>query len=46
MNFNKNEADMHNMFLKESHARSNYSHNIRMKKGTGEDFYKDDETEK
>ncbi len=46
INFNKNEADMHNMFLKESHARSNYSRKIRMKMDTDKDFYEDGETKK
>ena len=41
ISFNKNEADMKNMFMKEQSSRRNYSQNIREKKNTTDDFYKD-----
>ena len=41
MFFKKNEADMKKMFLKEQSSMRNYSQNIRVKKDTGSDFYKD-----
>ena len=39
--FNKNEADMKAMFVKEQSSRRNYSEKIREKKDTGDDFYKE-----
>jgi len=39
MNFSKNDADMHKMFLKESHSRTSYSEKIRMKRDTSANFY-------
>ena len=42
MIFQKNEADMKNMFVKEQSSRYNYSQNIREKKDTGNDFYKEE----
>ena len=41
MVFNKNEADMKAMFVKEQSSRRNYSEKIREKKDTGDDFYKE-----
>jgi len=41
MVFDKNEADMKRMFMKEKSSRYNYSQNIREKKDTGSDYYKD-----
>ncbi len=41
MVFNKNEADMKAMFVKEQSSRRNYSEKIREKKATGDDFYKE-----
>ena len=43
MTFQKNEADMKVMFAKEKSSRQYYSQNIREKKDTSNDFYKDDE---
>ncbi len=40
--FQKNEADMKAMFVKEQSSRHSYSEKIRNKTNTGEDFYKDD----
>jgi len=45
MNFSKNDADMQQMFVKESHSRMNYSEKIRMKRDTSANFY-DDESAK
>lgn len=42
MSFQKNSASMHNMFMKEQSARHRYSANIREKKETNEDFYKEE----
>jgi uncharacterized protein YegL len=41
--FCKNEEGMKAMFLKENHSRYKYSQNIREKKDSGADFYKEDE---
>ena len=41
MVFNKNEAGMKAMFVKEQSSRRNYSEKIREKKDTGDDFYKE-----
>jgi len=43
MTFQKNDADMKNMFAREKSARSNYSKKIRMNEETGTDFYKPEE---
>jgi len=45
MNFSKNDADMQQMFVKESHSRMSYSEKIRMKRDTSANFY-DDESAK
>jgi uncharacterized protein YegL len=42
MTFQKSDMGMKNMFLLEKEARMRYSKNIREKKDTNEDFYKDD----
>ncbi len=42
MVFNKNEADMKAMFMKEKSSRHNYSQNIREKKDTSNNFYEED----
>ena len=39
MNFNKNEADMRTMFLREQNARANYSKKISFNEDTKDDFY-------
>jgi len=39
MTFQKNDADMKNMFAKEAKARAKYSANIRENKDTNNDFY-------
>jgi len=41
MVFDKDEASMKNMFMKEKNARANYSMNIREQKDTKNKFYKD-----
>jgi uncharacterized protein YegL len=41
MRFEKNEADMHDMFARERSARSSYSSKIRFQKPTTDDFYED-----
>jgi len=46
MTYQKNEADMKAMFVKERSSRHNYSQNIRDKKDTSKDFYKDDDSKK
>jgi len=46
IHFQKNEADMKNMFVKEMSSRHNYSQNIREKKDTNNDFYQDEEHKK
>ena len=46
MTFQKNEADMKNMFAKEKSARSNYSAKIRMNEETSADFYKSEDPKK
>jgi len=46
IHFQKNEADMKKMFVKEQSSRYNYSQNIREKKDTSNDFYTDDELKK
>ena len=43
MVFNKNEAGMKAMFLKEKSSRQNYSQNIREQKETSENFYAEDQ---
>jgi hypothetical protein len=43
MTFQANEADMKEMFVKENSARMRYSQNIRDKKASDKDFYKEDE---
>jgi hypothetical protein len=43
MTFQANEADMKDMFAKENNARMRYSQNIRDKKLSDKDFYKEDE---
>ncbi|MGE5406695.1 MAG: vWA domain-containing protein [Methanosarcina sp.] len=42
MMFEKNNDSMHNMFMKEQSARHRYSANIREKKETKDDFYKEE----
>jgi len=42
MFFSKNDASMKEMFVKEKSSRHHYSQNIREKKDTNNDFYKDD----
>ena len=42
MMFDKNEASMKDMFIKEKNARVNYSFNIREKKDTKNKFYEDE----
>ena len=39
MNFNKNEAEMQNMFLRERGARLSYSRKINLKEDTEDNFY-------
>jgi uncharacterized protein YegL len=46
MSFQANEADMKNMFAKESKARMKYSQNISSKKDFKLNFYEDEEEEK
>jgi Mg-chelatase subunit ChlD len=46
IHFQKNEADMKDMFVKEMSSRHNYSQNIREKKDTSNDFYEDNEPKK
>jgi uncharacterized protein YegL len=46
MSFQANEADMKNMFAKESKARMKYSENIKLKKDIRFNFYDDDEDTK
>ena len=46
MFFNKNIESMNAMFVKEKNARTNYSHKIRDKKDTKDDFYKEEENKK
>ena len=46
MTFQKNEADMKVMFAKEKSSRQYYSQNIRKKKDTSNDFYKDENSKK
>lgn len=41
MNFNKNEADMQNMFLRERNARASYSRKINLKEDTKDNFYEE-----
>jgi hypothetical protein len=43
MTFNANEADMKDMFTKENSARMRYSQNIRDRKVSDKDFYKEDD---
>ena len=43
MTFQANEADMKDMFAKENSARMRHSQNIRDKKFSDGDFYKDEE---
>jgi len=43
MTFQANEADMKEMFVKENSARFRFSQNIRDKKASDKDFYKEDE---
>lgn len=42
MVFEKNEADIKNMFVKENAARSNYSRKIRLNEETNDNFYEND----
>jgi hypothetical protein len=42
IHFQKNEADIKAMFLKESSSRMNYSQKIREKKDTSNDFYQEE----
>ena len=42
IHFQKNEADMKNMFVNEMSSRHSYSQNICEKKDTNNDFYKDE----
>ena len=46
MRFNKNEADMQNMFLKEREARLKYSANIRAREESGKNFYEREDPKK
>ena len=46
MTFQKNDEDMKMMFAKERSSREFYSRNIREKKDTTNDFYKDDDSKK
>jgi hypothetical protein len=46
IHFQKNEANMKAMFVKESSSRSNYSQKIREKKDTSNNFYEDNEPKK
>ena len=46
MFFSKNIESMNDMFLKEKSARMSYSHKIRDKKDTKDDFYKAEENKK
>ena len=46
MVFNKNEANMTAMFMKEKSSRYNYSQNIREKKDTTNNFYEEDKSAK
>ena len=43
MSFNKNDADIKIMFMKESHARKKYSEKISKEEDTGDDFYEENE---
>ena len=43
IHFQKNEADMKNMFAKEKSSRQYFSQNIREKKDTTNDFYKEED---
>lgn len=44
MQFNKNEADMKEMFVKEKNARAMYSQKIRTKEDTNKNFYEEEDT--
>jgi Mg-chelatase subunit ChlD len=44
--FEKNDANMKAMFVKEQSSRHNYSQNIRDKKDTSKDFYEDEDSKK
>jgi len=46
IHFEKNEANMKAMFVRENSSRANYSQKIREKKDTSNDFYKDVEPKK
>lgn len=46
IHFQKNEANMKAMFVKENSSRVNYSQKIREKKDTSDDFYNDDDSKK
>ena len=46
IHFQKNEADMKNMFAKEKSSRQYYSQNIREKKDTRNDYYQNEEHKK
>jgi len=46
MTFQKNEADIKNMFSKERSSRYGYSQNIREKKETNNDFYNNENSKK
>jgi len=46
IHFQKNEANMKAMFVKENSSRANYSQKIREKKDTSDDFYNDDDSKK
>ncbi len=46
IHFQKNEANMKAMFMKENSSRANYSQKIRDKKDTGNDFYQDESPKK
>ena len=43
MQFNKNEADMKQMFVKEQNARMRYSQKIRSNENTSMSFYDEEE---
>ena len=46
IHFEKNEANMKAMFVKENSSRTNYSQKIREKKDTTDDFYENNEPKK
>ncbi|HEY5593280.1 MAG TPA: VWA domain-containing protein [Paludibacter sp.] len=46
IHFQKNEANMKAMFVKENSSRANYSQKIREKKDTSDNFYEDDDSKK